>query len=257
MMKGSPVSIRRSSAAELRQVLGSSSGNSVPFLESNRMDVHKAVAGNGKNRRLPTATSPPRGVTEVTDGKNGRYNYCMQARNVDGLATVDSIAKLFSALGVKGDDVSIAGDVARVSFTSKDTRDVALAEGRLMTNGLRWEEGEAAGQKARENGRVIRMRGLPYSSTEEDIVKFFDGFDIERGGISRGKDRHGRASGEAWVTFRSAGDAQMAVSKLDKAHMGYSSVLYSTDAARGLFLGRVVFSKVARTHTIGLVSLTT
>jgi len=67
--------------------------------------------------------------------------------------------------------------------------------------------------------RVVRMRGLPYTSSESDIVEFFDGYTIAPGGISRGKDRHGRASGEAWVTFVTAEDAREVVAKLDKAHM--------------------------------------
>lgn len=67
---------------------------------------------------------------------------------------------------------------------------------------------------------VVRMRGLPFSSGNEDIVAFFDGFQIAPDGIWRGKDRHGRPSGEACVTFVSENEARRAVSTLDKAHMG-------------------------------------
>lgn len=67
---------------------------------------------------------------------------------------------------------------------------------------------------------VVRMRGLPFSSGNEDIVAFFDGFQIAPDGIWRGKDRHGRPSGEACVTFVSENEARRAVSTRDKAHMG-------------------------------------
>lgn len=119
--------------------------------------------------------------------------------------------------------------VARVAFRTRENRDAALkvCEGGVVLGGgtVMAEDGgcDVRGVKnAGDDGCncVVRMRGLPYTSTEGDIVEFFDGFDIAPGGIMRGKDRHGRASGEAWVTFVRPCDASRAVVKLDKAHMG-------------------------------------
>ncbi len=170
-------------------------------------------------------------------GQNGVPVYSVQARNVGSDATVESIAKLFSGLGVSVADVMISEEaagpssgsgtenVARVTFLSREARDVALADQNVRHSGFRWEE---SGNGDRDwkmrtgsgTGVVVRMRGLPYTSTEDDIRAFFDGFNIAPGGIARGKDRHGRPSGEAWVTFADAADAQRAVGTLDKAHMG-------------------------------------
>lgn len=53
-----------------------------------------------------------------------------------------------------------------------------------------------------ENG-VVRIRGLPFSSTEADIVQFFSDLDIVENGITIVTDRKGRNSGEAFVQFSS------------------------------------------------------
>ncbi|KAJ0019296.1 hypothetical protein NQD34_006865 [Periophthalmus magnuspinnatus] len=50
---------------------------------------------------------------------------------------------------------------------------------------------------------VVRLRGLPYSSSEADIVQFFSGLDIVQNGVTIVKDRKGRNSGEAYVEFTS------------------------------------------------------
>lgn len=58
---------------------------------------------------------------------------------------------------------------------------------------------------------VIKMRGLPYSTTEQEITAFFTGLKIASGGISIGRDANGRASGEAHVEFASDQDSQSAM----------------------------------------------
>jgi len=55
------------------------------------------------------------------------------------------------------------------------------------------------------------MRGLPYSTTEQEITAFFTGLKIASGGISIGRDANGRASGEAHVEFASDQDSQSAM----------------------------------------------
>lgn len=50
---------------------------------------------------------------------------------------------------------------------------------------------------------VVRLRGLPYSSSEPDIVHFFSGLDIVQNGITIVKDHQGRNSGQAYVEFTS------------------------------------------------------
>lgn len=50
---------------------------------------------------------------------------------------------------------------------------------------------------------VVRLRGLPFSSSEEDITNFFSGLDIVQNGITIVIDHQGRNSGHAFVEFTS------------------------------------------------------
>ena len=66
---------------------------------------------------------------------------------------------------------------------------------------------------------VIKMRGLPSSTTEQEIANFFPGIKIASGGVSIGRDASGRASGEAHVEFATDQDAQSAM-LLNRQQMG-------------------------------------
>lgn len=60
---------------------------------------------------------------------------------------------------------------------------------------------------------VVRLRGLPYSSSEADIVQFFSGLDIVQNGITIVTDHQGRNSGQAYVEFSSQEAFEEALSK--------------------------------------------
>ena len=64
---------------------------------------------------------------------------------------------------------------------------------------------------------VIRMRGLPFSAKEKDIMEFFSPLIPIRVNIDF--DHYGRPSGEAEVQFGSHEDANAAMQK-NNAHMG-------------------------------------
>merc|ERR1719446_1553998 len=77
----------------------------------------------------------------------------------------------------------------------------------------------ATGQPPMGKAGTLRMRGLPFRSTVDDIFRFFTGFQIMPGGIVIGQ-RDGRASGEAWVTFTSPTEAQRAMQNMNHKNMG-------------------------------------
>ncbi|KAG2466880.1 TBA1C protein, partial [Polypterus senegalus] len=64
-----------------------------------------------------------------------------------------------------------------------------------------------------ETEAVIRLRGLPFNSTEEDIVQFFEGLQITRNGITFVTDERGRNVGDAFVQFDTAEMADQALLK--------------------------------------------
>ncbi|XP_077087604.1 G-rich sequence factor 1 [Siphateles boraxobius] len=58
-----------------------------------------------------------------------------------------------------------------------------------------------ATQPITESDGVVRLRGLPFSCTEKDIIQFFSGLDIVEDGITIVLNRKGRNSGDAFVQF--------------------------------------------------------
>ena len=63
---------------------------------------------------------------------------------------------------------------------------------------------------------AVRLRGLPFSCTEADIFKFFAGLDIVDCLLTH---KNGRFSGEAYVVFASAMQAEVALDR-DQENMG-------------------------------------
>lgn len=73
----------------------------------------------------------------------------------------------------------------------------------------------------RDDGFVVKLRGLPWSATVEEILKFFRDSKIagDTDGIHMTSSREGRPSGEAFVEFESEEDLNEAL-KRDRDHMG-------------------------------------
>ncbi|XP_036792473.1 G-rich sequence factor 1 isoform X2 [Oncorhynchus mykiss] len=60
---------------------------------------------------------------------------------------------------------------------------------------------------------VVRIRGLPYSCTETDVMLFFSGLDVMEDGVTLVTDHRGRNSGEAYVQFLSQEQADEALTR--------------------------------------------
>ena len=74
------------------------------------------------------------------------------------------------------------------------------------------------------NDNVVRLRGLPYDATKEDVANFFgDEFDIVEDGILLPLAKDGRSSGQAYVQFTNDEDAKKALEK-NRHHMGHRYV---------------------------------
>lgn len=175
-----------------------------------------------------------------SDGGGTGGKYMVSVKNVPKNANVSDILDLLQDLHVTESDVHLDNEgaqrqnqqrTAKVLIQTREERDSAversgrLLKGNQVTISKRCEPYHVYGHghdKKRVEGdsKMVRMRGLPFSAGDEDIVQFFNGYRIVAGGIVRGRDRHGRASGEACVTFESEEEAWKAVQELDKEHMG-------------------------------------
>eukprot|EP00090_Calanus_glacialis_P035873 TRINITY_DN61185_c0_g1_i1.p1 TRINITY_DN61185_c0_g1~~TRINITY_DN61185_c0_g1_i1.p1 ORF type:complete len:183 (-),score=61.94 TRINITY_DN61185_c0_g1_i1:75-623(-) len=65
--------------------------------------------------------------------------------------------------------------------------------------------------------QIVRVRGLPFSCTEPELIEFFGNSSIKT--VHFTKNREGRPSGDAYIEMTSLRDVKEAM-KLDKAHMG-------------------------------------
>ena len=72
-----------------------------------------------------------------------------------------------------------------------------------------------------DNHFVIRCRGLPWSTTVDEIVNFFSDCKFKDGSesVHLTLTREGRPSGEAYIELESEEDMDKAIEK-DKQHMG-------------------------------------
>lgn len=70
-----------------------------------------------------------------------------------------------------------------------------------------------------EHTGFLRMRGLPFSSTKDDIFDFFSGYNPVQDSIVLTFRNDGRATGEAYIGFASSEDAKRAMD-LHRRSMG-------------------------------------
>ncbi|KAK9887206.1 hypothetical protein WA026_021049 [Henosepilachna vigintioctopunctata] len=72
-----------------------------------------------------------------------------------------------------------------------------------------------------DDGYVVKLRGLPWSATAEDILNFFGESNVLDGkdGVHMTSSREGRPSGEAYVELETSEDLEKALEK-DRDHMG-------------------------------------
>ncbi|KAK0171395.1 hypothetical protein PV328_009133 [Microctonus aethiopoides] len=70
-----------------------------------------------------------------------------------------------------------------------------------------------------DNNCVVRARGLPWQSSDQDIAKFFRGLNVAKGGVALCLSSQGRRNGEALVRFINKEHRDMAL-KRHKHHIG-------------------------------------
>ncbi|KAM9493263.1 epithelial splicing regulatory protein 2 isoform 3-T4 [Clarias gariepinus] len=89
----------------------------------------------------------------------------------------------------------------------------------IETVKYKFESGACSKTEAVDSETVIRARGLPWQSSDQDIARFFKGLNIAKGGVALCLNAQGRRNGEALVRFVNAEHRDMALER-HKHHMG-------------------------------------
>ncbi|XP_072929445.1 heterogeneous nuclear ribonucleoprotein H2-like isoform X2 [Epargyreus clarus] len=77
---------------------------------------------------------------------------------------------------------------------------------------------------------IVKLRGLPFGCSKEEIVQFFNGLIVAPDGVHLLSDHTGRASGEAFVHFVDKQSAQEALSR-DREKIGHRYIEVFTSSA--------------------------
>nr|XP_033798284.1 epithelial splicing regulatory protein 2 isoform X2 [Geotrypetes seraphini] len=83
----------------------------------------------------------------------------------------------------------------------------------------KYETGPCSRSETVDNETVIRARGLPWQSSDQDIARFFKGLNIAKGGVALCLNAQGRRNGEALVRFVNSEQRNLALER-HKHHMG-------------------------------------
>ncbi|XP_061450621.1 epithelial splicing regulatory protein 2 isoform X8 [Rhineura floridana] len=100
--------------------------------------------------------------------------------------------------------------------------DTCVADDRFTvpeTVKYKYETGPCSKSEAVDSETVIRARGLPWQSSDQDIARFFKGLNIAKGGVALCLNAQGRRNGEALVRFVNSEQRDLALER-HKHHMG-------------------------------------
>lgn len=181
---------------------------------------------------------PPLPVYQPESEKEKKEVFIVQVKGLPWSCTSDDLLKFFSECrirdGVKGIHMIVnrmGRPSGRAFIEMEHEEDVNKAlEKHRQYLGPRYVEvyevterdAETIMKKVTEaqaDDGVVRLRGLPFTSTEADIAQFFSDLDIIENGITIITDYAGRNSGEAFVQFFSKEAAEKALQR-DREIMG-------------------------------------
>ncbi|XP_077284388.1 epithelial splicing regulatory protein fusilli [Arctopsyche grandis] len=116
-----------------------------------------------------------------------------------------------------------------IDFYMKESKDMANIVKRMISDGHQFENletidlvlepGICSKDDDIDGNCIVRARGLPWQSSDQDIARFFRGLNVAKGGVALCLSPQGRRNGEALVRFISQEHRDMAL-KRHKHHIG-------------------------------------
>jgi hypothetical protein len=70
------------------------------------------------------------------------------------------------------------------------------------------------------SGLTVKMRGLPFRVSPQEVFAFFTGFALVPDTLQMGSDAMGRPSGEGWLSFCSPEEAERAARERNRQYIG-------------------------------------
>jgi len=202
-----------------------------------------SVAANGSSAGVArsarqTATISRERSGQLSTGDAAGSAVVVKMRGLPYTATELEIADFFGGLRITAGGVSIGRDAngrpsgeAHVEFSTESDAQAAMGLNRQRI-GSRYIElfrtkqlpAGARGRPVSANEAVaatggaadsLRLRGMPFHSTEADVTAFFKGYNIASGGIKLGPQ-----GGHGHVRFASVDEARRALVSLNHSYMG-------------------------------------
>eukprot|EP00096_Caligus_rogercresseyi_P008228 TRINITY_DN2671_c0_g6_i1.p1 TRINITY_DN2671_c0_g6~~TRINITY_DN2671_c0_g6_i1.p1 ORF type:complete len:467 (+),score=132.32 TRINITY_DN2671_c0_g6_i1:76-1476(+) len=168
--------------------------------------------------------------------KEEENKYLVRVRGLPWSTTTEEIATFLSECELKKGNDGIHLTMTRngrpsgeayIELASEEDVEKALKKHR-QTMGKRYIEvfksqhsemywnlnrSETSAFSEQSSDNVVRLRGLPFDCTRDDVHKFFEGLEIVNDGILLTSDYQGRNSGEAFVQFTNGANVDRALKK--------------------------------------------
>ncbi|XP_076458903.1 heterogeneous nuclear ribonucleoprotein F-like [Babylonia areolata] len=155
-------------------------------------------------RGLPWSASPDDVLSffnesQIMGGKAGIYLTQSKEGRPSGHAFVEFVSEDDLQRALKKNKEHLGNRYIEVFRCKKSEMDWVVKRGGMDNNSL----GDA----------IVKLRGLPFGCSKEEIAQFFTGLEIVPNGIMLPEDRLGRSTGEAFVQFASQAIAERALGK--------------------------------------------
>ncbi|XP_041968409.1 heterogeneous nuclear ribonucleoprotein H-like [Aricia agestis] len=168
------------------------------------------------------------GGVNIVGGKDGVHLTEVRPGRPSGECFVEVQSAQDVEEAMKKDKENMGKRYIEVFSTDRQDMEWALNAMRQSENGF-----ESIPNVSDDYG-IVKLRGLPFGCSKEEILQFFDGLMVVQDGVHLLSDHTGRASGEAFVYFADKQSAQEALNR-DREKIGHRYIevfLSSADDVR-------------------------